>query len=366
MIKTIDKYIFKQLLLSLLLMALVFCGAILLSQSLQFIDMTVNEGASFGTFLQLIFFSLPKFFIVILPISLLIVTMFIYSKMMGDNEIVIMKSSGVSNFNLSRAAVFLSVITALLVFALDGWVAPASKEKIDMIKVDIVENQTAVLLQDKIFNDLGNGLSVYVEAKQDNGNLTNVFIKDAREKGNEMFVTAKSGAIINDDKTISLTLVDGMTQIFNESDGGLDKLEFKQYTVDLKDKKPNKNKIFKFIKKDADERNLIELIKSVNVEKDDDLRTGIIGILHYKLSAPFLTISFILIALAFILGGVFRRTGYSKRMGACFLIVLVLQSGAIGLSNFSRTNVWACSLMYLWAIIPGLIGVYFICRKKAR
>lgn len=367
MIKTIDKYIFKQLFISLILMSIVFCGAILLSQSLQFLDMTVNEGASFITFLKLIFFSLPKFFVVILPISLLIVTMFIYSKMMGDNEIVIMKSSGISNFGISRSALALSILVAVLVFVLDGWISPASKSKIDLVKKSVMENQTAVLVQDKVFNDLGDGLSIYVENKLDGGQLEGVFIKDGRTSDNEMFITAKNGLIVNTEDAISLTLLDGVNQVFNKEDGKLDKLEFKQYTVNLKDKDKKKNNILTFINKDTDERSIIELFKSLNsndIEAKEKLT--VIGMVNYKISTPFLIISFIFIALAFILGGTFRRTGYSKRMTACFFTVLILQSGAIGLSNFSRTNIWACLFMYIWAIIPGAIGLYFVLRKKAR
>jgi lipopolysaccharide export system permease protein len=366
MINTIDKYIFKQLLSSVILMSLVFCGAILLSQSLQFLDMTVNEGASFWTFLQLIFFSLPKFFVVILPISLLIVTMFIYSKMIGDNEIIIMKSSGVSNLTLSRPAIFLSVLLALLVFSLDGWISPMSKEKIDLIKQDVMENQTAVLLQDKVFNDLGGGLSIYVDEKLSNGNLRGVFIKDARDTEKEVFITARQGAIVNSEKAISLTLVDGINQFFNEDEGKLDKLEFKQYTVDLKEKAGDKNKLFKFINKDTDERSLIELFSSVKTAADDKEKMAILGTVNYKISTPFLTISFILVAMGFLFGGTFHRTGNSKKMAICFFTVLILQSGAIGLSNLSRTMSLACLFMYLWAIMPGAIGLYFVCRKKAR
>jgi lipopolysaccharide export system permease protein len=309
---------------------------------------------------------LPKFFVVILPISLLIVTMFIYSKMMGDNEIIIMKSSGISNLGLSRSAILLSILVALLVFALDGWISPMSKAKIDLIKKDVMENQTAVLVQDKVFNDLGGGLSVYVEEKLSDGNLKGVFIKDARNPEKEVFITARQGAIVNTDKAISLTLIDGVNQFFDPEEGKLDKLEFKQYTVDLKEKDGDKNKIFKFIQKDTDERSLIELFKSLENNEDVKEKTGILGAINYKISTPFLTISFIFIALAFILGGSFRRTGYSKRMAACFFTVLILQSGAIGISNFSRTSVSACIFMYLWAFIPGIIGCYFVCRKKAR
>jgi len=366
MIKTIDRYIFKQLFMSLLLMSLVLCGAILLSQSLQFLDMTVNEGASFWTFLQLIFFSLPKFFVVILPISLVIVTMFVYSKLMGDNEIIIMKSSGMSNFVLARPAIALAVMLAVFVFVLDGWISPMSKEKIDLIKTDIVENQTAVLLQDKVFNDLGDGLSIYVDDKLDNGHLKGIFIKDARDKDSPYVISAKSGAIINTDKAISLTLIDGINEFFDKEEGKIDSLEFQQYTVDIKEKKENKNKIFKFIQKDTDERCLFELFKSLFTAKDAKEKTAIVGVINYKLSTPFLIVSFICIAISFILGGAFRRTGYSKRMSACFLVIILLQSGAIVLSNLSRVNILYNLLMYIWAIIPGIIGLYFIVRKKAR
>ena len=73
-----------------------------LTQSLRFIEITVNKGASLAFFFKLTILILPNFLTVILPVSLFSVVLFTFHKMISDREIIALRAAGVSHIVLAR------------------------------------------------------------------------------------------------------------------------------------------------------------------------------------------------------------------------------------------------------------------------
>lgn len=124
-----DRYLLKNLLWATLFTSVSLAMVIMLTQSLRFLELIIDSGASSLSFFVLTMLAMPRFFEVILPIALMIGTIFIYNRMSADSEIVIMRSSGFSPLRLSRPALVLSLMTAATIFVITGWVAPLSLSK---------------------------------------------------------------------------------------------------------------------------------------------------------------------------------------------------------------------------------------------
>ena len=92
--RTLNWYIFRQLSLATLFVALALTCAIWLTQSLHFVKLIVNRGMSLGSFLELTLLLLPTFLLIILPIALFLAVLFAYNKMVSDRELVIMRTTG--------------------------------------------------------------------------------------------------------------------------------------------------------------------------------------------------------------------------------------------------------------------------------
>ena len=104
-----DRYLMKNLLLATLFTALSLAAVIMLTQSLRFLELIINSGASSLSFFALTFLALPRFFEVILPIALMIGVVFIYNRMTTDSEIVVMRASGLSPMRLGQPAFALAI-----------------------------------------------------------------------------------------------------------------------------------------------------------------------------------------------------------------------------------------------------------------
>ena len=68
----------------------------------------VNYGVELSSFLGLTAMMIPFIVSIILPFVTFITVLFVYNKMIGDNEVVVMASSGCSPAQIARPALFLA------------------------------------------------------------------------------------------------------------------------------------------------------------------------------------------------------------------------------------------------------------------
>src|ERR1700709_1021107 len=103
-ISRLDIYIFRQVLLALVVATGGLTALIWLTQSLRFVDLVVNRGLSFVVFMQLTGLLIPSFVAVILPITTYVVIQFVYQRMAQDRELTVMRAAGLSPWALARPA----------------------------------------------------------------------------------------------------------------------------------------------------------------------------------------------------------------------------------------------------------------------
>ena len=120
----LDRYLFRQLALALLAVTVGLAALVWLTQSLRFIELVLDRGLSLAVFFELTSLLLPSFFSVILPITTFIVMLFVHLRLAGDRELVVMRSAGLSNWQIARPALALGLWVhlaslAVLVMALD-------------------------------------------------------------------------------------------------------------------------------------------------------------------------------------------------------------------------------------------------------
>src|SRR5271168_4328013 len=118
MLTQLDRYILRQLLVSLAAVTTALVALIWLTQSLKFVELVVNRGLSMRVFLELTSLMIPGFTAVILPITTFVVVQFVYQRLAGDRELTVMRAAGLSQWALSRPALLLGGIAMLCCLAL--------------------------------------------------------------------------------------------------------------------------------------------------------------------------------------------------------------------------------------------------------
>ena len=147
------RYMFRQLIVGMIMVTAGLTCVIWLMQSLRFVEMIVNRGLTVGTFTYMTMLMLPNFLPIVLPIALFTVVVFIYSKMSTDRELIVMRGAGLSQWALAKPAILLGMIVVLLIYALNLFIMPESWRKFREMQWAFRHSFAHVVLQEGAFKD---------------------------------------------------------------------------------------------------------------------------------------------------------------------------------------------------------------------
>jgi lipopolysaccharide export system permease protein len=358
-----DRYLFKNLFFATFFIALSLAAVIMLTQSLRFLELIINSGASGFSFFALTFLAMPRFFEVILPIALMISTVFIYNRMTADSELVVMRSSGFSPLRLARPALALAGVATLLVFVMSAWLAPISLAKMQMMRVTIKAQYSTLLLREGIFNTIGQDLTVYISRRSNNGELIGLMIHDSRN-GEALPVTilAKRGVIVADEGGQQVLVYDGSRQEYNPQTGTLSRLDFERYSLDLPEAGPVRQRW-----REPDERTLTELLNpDEQVMSNPKMSKEFKVEAHRRFVSPFLALTFTVISLCCLLLGPLDRRGMNGRIIVAASIIIILQGLYLVAYNLAKDSVLGLSLMYGLTFLPMFAAGFMLSSYSDR
>jgi len=229
-----DRYLLKNLGIATAFIAIILAAIILLTQSLKFLELIIESGASSLAFWTLALLAMPRFFEVILPVALMIGVIFIYHRMNSDSELVVMRAAGKSPLQLARPALIIAFMVTLLLLFISTWLAPASLSNMKQMR-DTIKNQYSTLIfREGIFNNVGKHLTVYIRHRNEERELEGLIIHDTRPE-NEVpnTILAKRGVILSSEKGQQVLVYDGSKQDINVKTGALNRLDFDKYSIEL-------------------------------------------------------------------------------------------------------------------------------------
>jgi lipopolysaccharide export system permease protein len=347
------RYVLRQLFVGMVLVTIGLTSIIWLSQSLRFVEMIVNQGVTAVTFIYLTMLMLPNFLTVILPIALFCVTLFVYSKLVSDREMLVMRAAGLSQISLAKPALILSIFFVTLGYALNLYLMPNSYKMFRDLQWEI-RNYSHILLKEGAFTSFSD-VTVYVRERTKDGQLLGILAYDQRNPEKVETWMAAKGALVESDKGARVVMFDGNRQVINAETNQLSILYFDQGVLDLKrlDKgtQTPKNRF-----REARERSLHELFNIANepnVSKRDIGKFTIEA--HKRLTAPLTALGFSLIAICFLLLGNFNRRSQARQISIAVCIVLTLLISSLGLENLAAKKLNLIPLLYVHTILPIVI-----------
>ncbi len=361
--KIFDRYLLKNLCLATAFIAVVLILIIFLTQSLRFLEIVVNAGSSGSTFLVLTALALPRSFEVILPLSLMASTLFLYNKMTIDSELIAMRGIGHSSFDLAKPAVLLGLILTVFLWSVTLWIAPVSLSKMQQMREELKAEFSNFLFKEGVFNAVGKGLTVYINEKKDHGELAGLMIHDTRDTTKApSTVMAKRGRIVSTQEGHQVIVHDGARQEFNPKSGILQNLQFERYTIDL----PESQAVRKRWAEPA-ERTIWQLLNPdpENARDQENIRTFNIEI-HRRVISPLLAVVFPLIALMALLLGPTDRRGQTKKIAAALVVIILIQGLFLISYNLAKNSNFGLVLMYILTIAPICFSLVFLSERTEK
>lgn len=358
--KIFDRYLMKNLVIATLLTAVTLAVIIFLTQSLRFLELVIDSGASSAMFWILTLLALPRFFEIILPIALMAAVVFVYNKMVMDSELVIMRSTGSDPMTLGRPAIVLSLIVTVILWGMTSWVAPVAMSNMQKLRQVVKSQYSSLLFQEGVFNAIIPGLTVFVRERTDQGELRGLMIHDKRDKTAEpVTILAERGVIVSNEDGQQVVVFDGSRQDLGKNGTVLNRLDFDRYTIDI----PENSTDIKSRWKEPDERTLMELMRpDPNNADDRRFKRDFMVEINRRLVSPLLAIGFTLVSLSCMLLGAVERRGQGWRVITAITVTVALQTAYLAAFNMARETNWGLLLMYLVVGIPIIAGSFLLSR----
>ncbi|PZP54497.1 MAG: LPS export ABC transporter permease LptF [Micavibrio aeruginosavorus] len=354
----VDRYVFRNLFIATIFVTLVLSALVLLTQSLRFLELIINSGASAWSFWGLTMLALPRFFEIIIPIGLMASVLFVYNKFTLESELVVLRALGFSPWRLARPALILSGLFALFMFFCVSWLSPVATATMQKQRVFLKTQMSTLLFREGIFNQAGKGLMVYIRERASNGELQGLIIYDGREETETpTTVIAKRGMLVATDEGQQVIVYDGARQDYDRREKILKRLNFDQYTIDLPDEEgPVRTRWA-----EPEERTLLQLMNpDLTDDYDRKARKEFLTEIYKRLATPLMVPCFTIIALCFLLLGSVDRRGQSRKILAATAIMIVLQVLFLAMYNLAKQSFIGVPLMFVVAIAPSIIGLMLL------
>lgn len=235
MVSVLHRHIFRELCYVFMLALGCLMGVILLGRMLQLRDVLMSQSIHVLDLLQLFVYLSPFFLILVMPIATMLAVFLTFLRMSTDNELVALKASGVSLYQLMWAPLIFSIVmtcgATFISYHGLSWGMDNFKGKI----FQLVNTQTDLTMQAGIFNQQFSGLTFYankVEASG-TGDMRFVFVQDQRQKGTTINIVADRGRLVADRDTNELRVSFENGHIYRRDGEKLDVMQFGTYTIRL-------------------------------------------------------------------------------------------------------------------------------------
>ena len=235
-LNVINRYILKELLWPFLISLLFLTFVFLMTRIPEITNMVMNYNAGLLSVCLLILYTIPKFLEFTIPMSVMVSVLLTFMKMTGDNEILAMRSSGISLYKLLPPVLIFCaaglVLTLLITFYADAWGRYAAKVK----TLEIVHTSPDVALQERQFYLDIEGIMIYVnEVNIKTKMLTDVFIEDRRTKNMVSISSAPKGHLIAAEgkPLYTLRLYNGSINQVDINNNSVNHIQFDQYDIQI-------------------------------------------------------------------------------------------------------------------------------------
>lgn len=215
--KKLHLYLIKAFLIPFITTFFIAIFLLLMQFLWKYVDDLVGKGLEIDQLFVLLFYASARFVPLALPISMLLSSLMVFGKLAENNELVALKSSGISFFKMLKPLLALVLIISICSFLFSNYALPIANLKNASMIYDIQKKKPAFNIKEGIFYNDIEGYSLKVGEKNIDGkNLKDIIIYDhSSSNGNKKVIVAKRGVmeLTNYDNFLELKLFDGYAYI---------------------------------------------------------------------------------------------------------------------------------------------------------
>lgn len=223
----IHKSILKELVVT-ITFAILFLNFILMTEKLLRITrMLSGGGTSFLDVTKIILYLQPETLILTIPMALLLSVLLTYGRLAADNELTILKNTGLSFAKITKPVIYLGVICFILNFMMSFYLGPKGSSMLREKVSEILTKRAALTIEEGIFNTAFKDIVILVKEKPSKDVLREILIFDERKKDEQRLILAHEGLMEMHSEGMSFVLMNG--KIYLSKKDSLTEIHFQRY-----------------------------------------------------------------------------------------------------------------------------------------
>ncbi|MDC4226843.1 MAG: LptF/LptG family permease [Candidatus Manganitrophus sp.] len=202
MIRILDRYILKELLIPFFFGIFILTFLILIHQLLRLMELVIDKGVDLLSVGQIFLSLLPSFFLLTIPMAVLMSSVMTFNRLSNDNEITALKSVRRRILSLPPSGSFLfgRRRPRYPVYGNDRS-ALGRGGSLKSLAMKILKKRASVGIEEGKFNGTFSDIMIYVESMPTFTEMEGVFIYDVRDQNSPKIIVAKKGLLLNDPGT---------------------------------------------------------------------------------------------------------------------------------------------------------------------
>ncbi|MDR3775023.1 MAG: LptF/LptG family permease [Terracidiphilus sp.] len=210
--RILTRYILGEILSHTLIGCALFTFILFMRELPHILDMVVRNSSTFTSVMEVVLFLLPNFFMVTVPMAVLVGVLLGLSRLAADSEIIAMRASGLGIGYFLRVAAIVAVGGTLIGLVNSLYVAPRANQGI--LELDrALASQATYEIQPRVFYEDFKNTVLYVQDVRSGTGAANwrqVFMADITDTGSPKITTAASAVVVSDSsQALLMRLRDG-------------------------------------------------------------------------------------------------------------------------------------------------------------
>ena len=351
--KVIDKYFIKQLVGIFIMLLLILTGLAWMVQIMSMMKFLLNYGVELTNFLGLTVMMIPFILSIVVPFVTFISVLFVYNKLISDNEIVAIAGAGCSPARIARPAIILAGILTIAHLVLNIWVVPMTQAKFYDTQWNLRYGLAHLKLQEGAFTEMSHGLVVYVD-KVSGQDLNQVMLSDMRNDKSQMAIFAQNGKLVNTMRGLSIVMSNGSLQM---QGSGRVIGTFDNFDMDLSITEKNNNDTFR-----ARRMPTLKLFNVISEKLTPKQYQTVMTEISTRILSPFMNMILAILALTVLLRSSLLRRRTSFAPAIAVIIMVAIMATFMSVSNMLWNVGNLITLALAQILVFGIIG-FILIRK---
>ena len=330
---------------------MILTGLAWMVQIMSMMKFLISYGVRLSSFLGMTVMMVPFILSIIVPFVTFIAILFVYNKMIGDNEIVVMAASGTSPAKIARPALVLAVVLTIANLVLNLWIVPATQARFYDTQWNLRYGLAHLKLQEGAFTEMTHDLVVYVD-KVSGYDLNHVMLSDTRKEQSNMIIFAENGKLITTMRGLSIVMKNGALQATGK---GSIIGTFDSFDMDLSIANKNNSSSFKSRRMPT-----MDLVRYVNQDIGMKQKKAVLTELCTRFLQPIMNIILAALCLAILLRSSLLRRRASFAPALSVVAMSVVMAAFMSASNMLETTSHLFMLGGAQFILLGIIMVILL------